>query len=74
MLSVLTNRRFELYVDGARIPMGGIAGVASPPEHRRRGNVGKLLVECLRETREQGMPLSGLTPPGTRAPGASPLI
>ncbi len=62
MLAVLTNLPFAMYVDGARIPMGGIAGVASLPEYRRGGNVGQLLVECIRETREQGMPLSGLYP------------
>jgi predicted acetyltransferase len=62
MLAALTNIPYELWIDGAKIGMGGIASVVAPPEHRRGGNVGRLLTECIRETYEQGLPLSGLFP------------
>jgi len=58
----LTNYPFSLYIGGAKLGMGGIAGVVSWPEYRRGGLVGEMLRQCLRETREQGMPLSGLYP------------
>lgn len=62
LLAALTSIPFELHLDGRRIGMGGIASVASPPESRRGGNVARLLAGCLRESREQGLPLSGLYP------------
>lgn len=62
LVAALTNFSFELHLDGGRIGMGGIAAVASAPEHRRGGNVARLLSECLKESREQGLPLSGLYP------------
>jgi len=62
MLACLTNFRYTVYMEGARIGMGGIAGVASPPEYRRGGHVAEMLRACIRETRDQGMPLSSLFP------------
>ncbi len=42
--------------------LGGIAGVATPPELRRRGYAGRLLVETVRTLRERGYALSALFP------------
>lgn len=62
MRACLVNFPFEIYMEGARLKLGGIAGVASLPEHRREGHVGELLVRCIAEMKEQGYPLSGLYP------------
>ncbi|WP_178023594.1 enhanced intracellular survival protein Eis [uncultured Paenibacillus sp.] len=52
----------HLYVQGRSIPMGGIAGVATWPEHRRSGLVKELLTAALRRMNEQGQHLSCLHP------------
>jgi predicted acetyltransferase len=44
------------------VPTGGISGVASPPENRRQGYIGRLLHAVLCEIRERGWPLSTLYP------------
>jgi predicted acetyltransferase len=44
------------------LPFGGIGGVASPPEARRRGYVGRLLHELCDELRARGISLSILHP------------
>ena len=49
-----------LNMAGAHMPMGSIAGVVSLPENRRGGWVGHLLVESIREMKEQGIPISAL--------------
>ncbi|MBI5288000.1 MAG: GNAT family N-acetyltransferase [Chloroflexi bacterium] len=54
---------FDQHMLGARIPMGGIATVASLPERRRGGAVGALLRAALAEMRDAGQPLSGLYTP-----------
>ena len=54
---------FEQHMLGARIPLGGIATVASLPERRRGGYVGALLRQALVEMRDAGQPLSGLYTP-----------
>ena len=51
-----------LNMAGAHMPMGSIAGVVSLPENRRGGWVGHLLVESIREMKEQGIPISALYP------------
>jgi predicted acetyltransferase len=53
---------FEAYVYGEKIPIGGIAHVASYPEHRRQGMVGRLLAHSLRAMKEAGQTLSLLSP------------
>lgn len=42
--------------------LAGLAAVATPPEHRRRGLVARLLRESLRDYRDRGIALSGLWP------------
>lgn len=58
----LINFPFRIYAGGAVLPMGGVAGVVSWPEHRRGGNVGRLLIHLLHEEKEKGVPLSSLYP------------
>lgn len=53
---------YQLQIDGAKLAMGGVAWVASPPEHRRGGWVGGMLVAAIAEMKERGMPLSALYP------------
>lgn len=53
---------FHVWVNGRRIGMGGIAGVATWPEHRRGGMVGQLLVQSLKTMRDNGQTLSFLAP------------
>ncbi|QYR22808.1 GNAT family N-acetyltransferase [Paenibacillus sp. sptzw28] len=58
----LTLIPFQMYVQGRAIAMGGIAGVATWPEHRRRGHVELLLRHSLRRMRENGQSISCLHP------------
>lgn len=53
---------FQVTVYGKRMAMGGIAGVASYPEYRRKGLVKKLLIQALDSMRTQGQLLSYLNP------------
>lgn len=62
MLATLMLLPYQIYVEGARIPMGGIGSVASLPENRRGGYVGELLIRTIREMKEREMPLSSLFP------------
>jgi len=62
LLSVVTHHEFDGRLRGARIPLAGVGGVATPPEHRRRGHVGELLARSLADYRERGWPLSALRP------------
>jgi len=63
LVAGLTIIPFEQHMLGARIPLGGIATVASLPERRRGGAVGALLRAALAEMRDAGQPLSGLYTP-----------
>jgi predicted acetyltransferase len=58
----LINFPLTLYMGGARMGMGAVAGVVSLPEFRREGNVGELLRGLIAEEKEKGVPLSGLYP------------
>ncbi|MBH5320490.1 GNAT family N-acetyltransferase [Paenibacillus sp. GSMTC-2017] len=49
-------------IAGKSFAMGGVAGVATWPEYRRQGLVGKLLVHALQEMKEKGQTLSFLHP------------
>jgi predicted acetyltransferase len=54
---------FELCLEGAKVPMGGVSGVATMPGYRRQGLVSALLQRTLERSREHGEPLSGLWTP-----------
>ncbi|MEF3355712.1 GNAT family N-acetyltransferase [Paenibacillus sp. GYB006] len=58
----LTILPFEVYLQGKVMPMGGIAGVATWPENRRKGHVSKLLSQALNVMKEEGQILSFLHP------------
>jgi predicted acetyltransferase len=60
--AALANFPFTVLVEGARIGMGAVAGVASWPEYRREGNVGELMLHLLHEEKEKGVALSALYP------------
>ncbi|GAK43098.1 GNAT family N-acetyltransferase [Paenibacillus urinalis] len=58
----LTLLPFQVYVNGKVFDMGGIAGVATWPENRRKGHVAQLLKHALQEMKNQGQSLSFLHP------------
>ncbi|MGP0584387.1 GNAT family N-acetyltransferase [Paenibacillus timonensis] len=62
LLAKLMLLPLHLYVQGRPVSMGGIAGVATWPEHRRSGLVRELLATALRRMNEQGQILSCLHP------------
>jgi len=62
LLSVVTHHEFDARLRDARVPLAGVGGVATPPEHRRRGLVGDLLARSLADYRERGWPISALRP------------
>src|SRR5262249_13113421 len=51
-----------MWLNGAPLAMGGIADVATAPEHRRQGLAGGLMRRVLARMRDEGMPLSMLYP------------
>lgn len=52
----------SVYVNGNTWKMGGVAGVATYPEYRRKGYVKALIIESLKEMRQEGQILSFLHP------------
>lgn len=54
---------FEQYINGGRIPIGGIASVSCLPERRRSGFVSALLKQSIATMRDAGQPLSALYTP-----------
>ncbi|WNQ12473.1 GNAT family N-acetyltransferase [Paenibacillus aurantius] len=52
----------QVWLHGRKFDMGGIAGVATWPEYRRRGMVGQLLQHALEVMKEEGRTLSFLHP------------
>jgi predicted acetyltransferase len=54
---------FELWLEGAAVPMGGVSSVATMPEYRRQGLAGELLRLTLERTHERRQPLSSLWTP-----------
>lgn len=52
----------QLFLGGQSIPFGGIAGVATWPEYRRKGHVRQLMKQSLVEMRSQNIGLSMLHP------------
>lgn len=63
LVAALTIIPFEQYINGGRVPLGGVATVASAPERRRSGNAGALLRAALETMRERGQALSALYTP-----------
>ncbi|MGM0884531.1 MAG: GNAT family N-acetyltransferase [Bacillota bacterium] len=57
-----TVLELETYIGGRRFAMGGLAGVATWPEHRRKGLVAKLLVHSMKEMKDKGQTISFLYP------------
>jgi predicted acetyltransferase len=55
LASVATVWPMRMHVGGKLVQMGGLAGVASAPEYRRRGLVRALLAEILVRLHEQGV-------------------
>ena len=61
-VAVCAHHSFSLRIRGADREVAGLSAVASPPEHRRQGNVGRMLRESLTEYRERGVHVSALWP------------
>ncbi|MDZ5809854.1 GNAT family N-acetyltransferase [Halorubrum sp. AD140] len=61
-VAVCAHHYFPLRIRGADREVAGLSAVASPPEHRRRGNVGRMLRESLAEYRARGVDVSVLWP------------
>ena len=61
-VAVCGHHEFSLRIRGADRTAAGLSAVASPPEHRRQGNVERLLRESLSEYREDGVQFSVLWP------------
>jgi predicted acetyltransferase len=62
LVSKLSIRPFHIWVENMKIKMGGIAGVATYPEYRRKGYVKELIKQSLIEMRENGQIISVLHP------------
>ena len=61
-VAVCGHHEFSLRIRGADRTAAGLSAVASPPKHRRQGNVERLLRESLSEYREDGVDFSVLWP------------
>ncbi|WP_129113126.1 GNAT family N-acetyltransferase [Halegenticoccus tardaugens] len=62
LLAVCGYYAFTARVRGGWHPLGGVSAVASPPETRRQGHVGRLLSSLLREFCDRGTYFSALWP------------
>lgn len=62
LLTTCTLYEFEGRWRGAWTPLGGLAAVASPPEHRRQGLVREMIREALAEYRDRGVAWVALWP------------
>ena len=60
MVAVCRHYWFRARVRGRWTEMPGLSAVASPPEHRRKGNVTRLLESSLEEYRDRGDYLTAL--------------
>jgi predicted acetyltransferase len=52
---VATSWPMRMYLGGRLVPMSGLAGVATAPEHRRRGLVREILRSLLERLRDEGV-------------------
>lgn len=57
-----TVLELQTFIAGKPFSMGGLAGVATWPEYRRQGFVGKLLLHSLEAMRDKGQTISFLHP------------
>ncbi|AJY75238.1 hypothetical protein VN24_12455 [Paenibacillus beijingensis] len=62
LAAMLTIIPLDIYLQGAKVQMGGVAGVSSWPEKRRQGCVGKLIAHALEQMRSSGQTVSMLAP------------
>ena len=62
IVSCLTLTSAQCRVGKAVLSVAGIAGVATLPEHQRRGYASRLLLDALQTLRERGHGLAGLFP------------
>ena len=62
IVSCLTLTSAQCRVGKAALSVAGIAGVATLPEHQRRGYASRLLLDALQTLRERGHGLAGLFP------------
>ena len=53
---------YEMHLGGRFVPAGGVAAVATLPEHRRRGLVQMLMAACLKRLHEERTPVASLWP------------
>ncbi|WP_435345641.1 GNAT family N-acetyltransferase [Haloarchaeobius sp. HRN-SO-5] len=61
-LAVCQHYWFETTLRGETVEMPGLSAVASPPEHRRGGNVRRMLAASLEEYRDRDAPICALWP------------
>lgn len=61
-LAVCQHYWFETTLRGATVEMPGLSAVASPPEHRRSGNVRRMLEASVEEYRDREAPICALWP------------
>ncbi|HHV96224.1 MAG TPA: GNAT family N-acetyltransferase [Clostridiaceae bacterium] len=62
LVSKLSIRPFQIWLNEQKVKMGGIASVATYPEYRRKGCVKELLRQSLVEMRKNGQIISVLHP------------
>jgi predicted acetyltransferase len=62
LISKLHILSLEIKIENCRFSMGGIAGVATWPEHRRKGSVTRLLNKALSAMKKKGQTISLLHP------------
>lgn len=62
IISCLTITETRMWIGAVAAPVGGVAGVATRPSHRRNGYAGRLLQQTLITLREQRCPFSALFP------------
>ena len=62
MRAAMLLHNMGLWFGGGVVATGGLSGVATPPQHRRQGLVGRLLAVELEEMRAAGQPLCALYP------------
>ncbi|WP_135830427.1 GNAT family N-acetyltransferase [Halorussus halobius] len=60
LLAVCRHYWFRARLRDRWFELPGLSAVASPPEHRRQGNVARMLAESLVEYRDRGDPLTAL--------------
>lgn len=62
MVAGLSVLYYNIRLGGRLVPMGGVGGVATQPEHRHRGHIKHLLALALERMKERGVLVSMLFP------------